>query len=422
MPSPPVNVADLFISRFDRVFNAVMGGPESEFWMSGGRGSTKSSFISLCVILLIVAFPFANAVVVRRQSNTLRDSVFPQLQWAVSALGLDGFFVAQVSPMRIVYAPTGQMVVFRGLDDPKKAKGVTFTKGYCAIQWFEEVDQCDSWDDVRSALKSFKRGGGRFWTFYSYNPPVTAWSWANRQRLEMERKPGVLCDHSTYLDVVACGREGWIGEPFVEEAEYLRETNPRAYAWEMLGEVTGTGGAVFENLVRVPLCSEDVSSFGNRRNGVDFGWFPDPWRLVRSEWQPSRRRLIVFEERSANKATPRDTGGIIRESLGACGEQGEPVWCDDAGATEIGVYRRECGINARAAGKGGLRRASYQWLAGLREIAIDPERCPLTYEELALCEFAKDRQGRWVDDYRDGNDHSIDAIRYSIMSEVRRGG
>lgn len=416
-----LNVAHLFIAKFDRVFDAVMNGPESEFWMSGGRGSTKSSFISICVILLIVAFPFANAVVVRRFSNTLRDSVFAQMQWAVGVLGLESYFVAQVSPMRLIYAPTGQMVVFRGLDDPKKAKGVTFTRGYCAIQWFEEADQCDSWDDVRSALKSFKRGGERFWTFYSYNPPATAWSWANRQRLEMERKPGVICDHSTYLDVIDCGHADWLGRPFIEDAEWLRDTNKSSYAWEMLGEVTGTGGAVFENLRALKLCEEDLRGFGNVRNGVDFGWFPDPWRFVRCEWQPARRRLVVFEERSRNKTTPRDTGSIIKASLERFGEAGELVSCDDAGVTDINVYRRECGLNARPAGKGGLRRASYQWLAGLREIAVDRDRCPLTWEELALCEFAKDRQGNWIDDYNDGNDHSIDAIRYAVMAEVRRG-
>ena len=98
----------------------------------------------------------------------------------------------------------------------------------------------------------------------------------------------------------------------------------------------------------------------------------------------------------------------------------ETVWCDSADQTSINTYRRKCGIKARPADKGGMRKRSYEWLAGLREIAIDPARCPLTYEEFRLCEYAKDRAGNWVDDYQDGNDHSIDAVRYAMMRDVRR--
>ena len=68
-----------------------------------------------------------------------------------------------------------------------------------------------------------------------------------------------------------------------------------------------------------------------------------------------------------------------------------------------------------------MRRLSYEWLAGLREIVIDPVRCPLAYEEFRLKEFERDRDGTWVDEMPDGNDHSIDAVRYVVMDDVLRG-
>ena len=427
------SVSDLAITKFHRILADVFAEDgHSEYWMKGGRGSSKSSFISLCVVTLMVSHPFANAVVLRRVSATLRDTVYNQILWAIDALGLNQWFHCTVSPMEVTYIPTGQRIKFLGLDDPVKTKGTKFTTGYCAIQWYEELDQFDGWEQVASSLRSFKRGGERFWTFYSYNPPQTMWSWVNAKAQEMAHKEGCLVDHSTYLDVVADGHADWLGSAFVDDAEYERDEHPRHYEWEFLGEVTGTGGTVFENLREVSLTDEEILAFDNPRNGVDWGWFPDPWRLVRCEWQPGRRRLVIFDERSASKTTPAETAQIVRDALtwsdgdDARGEPLPPTYhdqsllCDDANPADIAVYRR-AGVRARPAGKGGLRKASYQWLAGLREIAIDTRRCPLTFREFALCEYERDREGNWIDEYPDGNDHSIDAVRYAMMREVMRG-
>jgi len=421
------NVADIVAEHFDPVFDEIMTHARSEFWLKGGRGSTKSSFVSIAIVMLMLANRDANAVIVRRYGATLRDSVFNQMLWAVSMLGLESWFRVTKNPMELTYTPTGQRIVFRGLDDPLKMKGVKFTHGYCAIQWFEEIDQIENWDKVSSALRSFRRGGDRFWTFYSYNPPRVAWSWVNEKAIEMQSKPTCLVDHSTYLDVLEGGHLDWLGEQFVEDAEYERERNPQHYQWEFLGEVTGTGGSVFENLKAVTLSDEQIATFDNHRNGVDWGWFPDPWRFVRCEWQPGNARLIIFDEATANKRTPQETAQIIRAKLTYPTRPGmrpvyhqERVLCDDANPGDIRVYADE-GIKAYSAEKGNMRHASYLWLAGLREIWIDPERCPLAWREFSLCEYAKDRDGNYVDDFPDGNDHSIDAVRYAMMQEVRKG-
>jgi PBSX family phage terminase large subunit len=422
-------LADHIISKFEYILaDAFAPDGHTEFWLKGGRGSTKSSFVSLCIIMLVMAFPETNAVIIRRYSTTLRDSVFNQMLWTVATLELQDWFQVRMAPMELTYLPTGQKIVFRGMDDPLKMKGVKFTHGYCAIQWFEEIDQIESWDKVSSALRSFRRGGDRFWTFYSYNPPRVAWSWVNEKAIEMQSKPTCLVDHSTYLDVLEGGHLDWLGEQFVEDAEYERERNPQHYQWEFLGEVTGTGGSVFENLKAVTLSDEQIATFDNHRNGVDWGWFPDPWRFVRSEWQPGNSRLIIFDEASANKKTPQETSQIVMSKLTYADVDGgkpyfhwnERVLCDDANPGDIYVYN-DAGIKAYSAEKGNMRHASYLFLAGLREIWIDPERCPLTWREFSLCEYAKDRDGNYIDDFPDGNDHSIDAVRYSVMEEVRRG-
>ena len=299
-----VDASSLVIPRFHDVLGDVMAHGHTHYWLHGGRGSTKSSFISVCIVLLLLLNPEANAVVVRRFSNTLRDSVFSQMTWAIAALGLDAWFRARISPMELTYLPTGQRIVFRGADDPLKLKGVKFTRGYAAVIWFEELDQFDGIDAVRSILNSLRRGGDDFWIFYSYNPPRTLWSWVNREELERERRADTLVRQSSYLDVIESHPE-WLGAPFIEEAEYLRSVDERAWRSEYLGEVTGTGGSVFNNVVSVRLSDARVRGFSRTRCGVDWGWFPDPWRFVRMGWEPGERRLTIFGELSANRKTMR---------------------------------------------------------------------------------------------------------------------
>ena len=424
-----IRASDFVIPAFHDVLGDVMAHGHTNYWLHGGRGSTKSSFISLCIVLLVLAFPFANAVVVRRFGNTLRDSVYQQILWAISSLGLDGYFKAKISPMEITYLPTGQRIVFRGADDPLKLKGVKFTKGYTAITWFEELDQFEGIEAVRSILNSLRRGGDSFWIFYSYNPPKTMWSWVNVECLERRNRADTLVRQSSYLDVVPFHPE-WLGQPFIDEAEYVRDANELAWRWEYLGEITGTGGTVFGNVVDEEITDERIRGLERVRNGIDWGWFPDPWRFVRCGWEPGSRRLLIFEEHSANKMTPEQTGRIVLEALTYADEPGgEPyfhdqiVWVDDTpdGKVQTSVYRRDLGIRAHPARKGRMRRLSYEWLAGLREIVIDPVRCPLTFAEFTLKEYMRDRDGSWIDEIPDGNDHSIDAVRYAMMDDIIRG-
>jgi hypothetical protein len=138
-----IEVSDLVIPAFHDVLGDVMCHGHSHYWMHGGRGSTKSSFISVAILMVLLVHEDANAVVIRRFSNTLRDSAYEQVQWAIAELGLERYFRARVSPMELTYLPTGQRIVFRGADDPLKLKGTKFGHGYAAVVWFEELDQFD---------------------------------------------------------------------------------------------------------------------------------------------------------------------------------------------------------------------------------------------------------------------------------------
>ena len=233
-------VSEIIAEPYHELHRAVREHLYTHYDLSGGRGSLKSSTVSIEVILLILRNPKCHALVMRKVANTLRTSVYSQYLWAISKLGLDKYFTAHTSPMELIYKPTGQRVIFFGADDAGKLKSIKLPFGYIGVTHFEEKDQFSGRAEIRTILQSTMRGGELFWNFESYNPPISASNWANEDSLE--DRPDRLCHKSTYLDVP----RDWLGEQFFTEAEILKEQNPRAYEHEYLGVPTGTGGNVLD--------------------------------------------------------------------------------------------------------------------------------------------------------------------------------
>lgn len=223
---------------------------KGEIWLKGGRGSTKSSFISLEIILGILKDPMANAVVYRKVAATLRESVYEQMLWAINRLKLESRFKYRLAPLEIIYEATGQRILFRGADDPGKSKSIKLAKGYFKYLWFEELSDFSNMSDIRTIKASVFRGeiaNSRCTAFYSYNPPISVKNWVNAEALSPRSDRAV--HHSTYLDVP----KKWLGENFLKEASYLKKINERAWRHMYLGESVGTGGQVFQNLTLRPI-------------------------------------------------------------------------------------------------------------------------------------------------------------------------
>lgn len=380
--------------------------------LPGGRGSLKSSTVSIIVPLLMVSNPNTHALVVRKVGNTLRDSVFAQYIWAIDKLGMSHLWAAKVSPLELVYKPTGQKIMFRGADDPMKIKSIKVPFGYIAITHFEEKDQFAGRREIRTILQSTMRGGSRFWNFESYNPPISRDNWANIDTLE--DRPDRMTVRTTYLQAPP----EWLGEQFIAEAEQLKATNERAYRHEYLGEATGTGGNVFENLVDRPITDEEIAHFDRIYNGVDWGYFPDPWAFNRCHYDAARRTLYIFDELRANKKGNADTAQML---LDHGMTRADIITADSAEPKSVADYQR-LGLRCYAAEKGpGSVEYSFKWLQSLAEIVIDRRRCPETWKEFSLYEYERTKDGEIISGYPDGKDHHISAIRYGTERIWRRG-
>lgn len=381
--------------------------------LSGGRGSLKSTTVSLLVPLLICQNPSVHALVLRKINNTIRDSVYAQYIWSIGELGMAQYWRSSKTPMELTYIPTGQKIMFRGADDPMKIKSIKVPFGYIGVTHFEEKDQFAGRAEIRTILQSTMRGGEKFWNFESYNPPISRDNWANID--SQEERADRMCHRSTYLEAPP----EWLGDQFFTEAEYLRETNERAYQHEYLGIPTGTGSDVFENVEVRPITDEEVMSFDRILNGVDWGYFPDPWAFNRCYFHSASQTLYIFDELEANKLGNKETADKL---LGHGITKEDRITADSAEPKSVADYNKY-GLKCYGAVKGaGSVERSMVWLQRLNAIVIDPVRCPKTKAEFIKYEYERNKDGEIISGYPDKDNHHIDAVRYATEQIWQRVG
>lgn len=406
-----VRLSEKIGSAFYDVAHDVFHHGHTHYDFSGGRGSLKSSTVSIIVPLLLVGNPGTHALVLRKIANTIRDSVYAQYIWAIGELGMAAYWEAKVSPMELIYKPTGQKIMFRGADDPMKIKSIKVPFGYIAVTHFEEKDQFAGRAEIRNILQSTMRGGSKYWNFESYNPPISRDNWANKDSLE--ERADRLCHKSTYLQAPP----EWLGQQFLDEAEHLKAADERAYQHEYLGIPVGNGGNVFENLELRDITDEEISHFDRIYQGVDYGWFPDPFAFIRVHYDKARETIYMIDEIYQNKLSNEQSAGMIK----AKGYTDSYIICDSAEPKSVADFRA-MGLPAKAAVKGPDSVAyGMKWLQR-RKIVIDRRRTPHAYDEFVNYEYDRDKDGDFISGYPDEKNHLIDALRYAVEPISRRMG
>lgn len=411
-----VNIADFVSPAFDKVFYDIIDHKHTFYWMKGGRGSTKSSFISLVIPILLLQHPECHAIVLRKIGRTLRQSVYPQVQWGIDNLGLTGLFKSKANPPEISLRKTGQKILFFGTDDPSKIKSIKLPFGYPGIVWFEELDQFNGMDEIRNLNQSLLRGGRVYWEFCSFNPPKSRDAWVNAEQLYDD--PDRLINHSTYKDVPA----DWLGPQFLLEAKKLKERNETSYRHEYLGEATGTGGAVFDNVSDMAMDDEMIGRFDRRHYGLDFGFALDPLAFVQMHYDAKHEDLYIFGEIYRTHLMNKQAAALMAPLL-----PGHPVVEADSAEpksiAELNAYLPSLGCHARVYGaKKGPDSVEFgiRWLQSLNHIYIDKRRAPNTYKEFMQYEYETNRAGEYISAYPDKNNHAIDACRYGCIDLMPR--
>lgn len=393
--------------------------------LPGGRGSGKSSFCALEIVSGIMQDQTgeSSAIVFRRTANTMRESVYSQIGWAIDILDVGDLWRGSVSPMCWTYRPTGAQILFRGLDDSSKLKSIKPRRGFFRFIWLEEFSELPGENFTRSVMQSVQRGGSAFTVFRSFNPPINASNWANVFIARPD--PRAITLHTSYLDVPAA----WLGEDFITEAERLQEINEQAYQHEYLGIATGSGGEVFTNLTVRTITDDEINELQYIYAGVDFGFSVDPAVFIRVAYDQKHDTVYLLDEiykkgmsnkqlAEAIKAKGYDDTGQYQTSyfMGAYPEvfkERQTIVCDSSEPKSINDLRGE-GLKVIACRKfPGSVLYGIKWLQN-RRIVIDPARTPNAHREFISYEYMTTKDGEFLADVPDANNHCIDATRYAL--------
>lgn len=437
-----VNSSRLFSTVYNKVFRSIMAHEKERYTFTGGRASCKSSFISICIVLLIVMNPEYNALIIRKTANTLRRSVFEQIVWAINILGLSCKFKiprSSTAALPITYTRKNgctQSIIFAGSDDPEKIKSIKVAYGYFAIFWVEEKTECTE-RELQNIRISALRGGDTFYIFESYNPPRATRHWCNIEAHTPDKNREII--HTTYLDIP----KNWLGDAIIHDIEHTKETNERAYRNIYLGEATGTGLNIFENIELREITNEEINNFECFYYGIDWGYSPDPFMWVEMAYDARHATLYILDEMRLIKHGNLQAHEALKEKLKKKYPDAKRYESFDKGVTydfmndriradtdnkDIADFRAY-GWNILAAEKGIFRGkkgrdVGFKWLQSLDRIVIDTARCPYAADEFSLYEYQIDKKtGEVLSGYPEGQpDHAIAAVRYAMADVYRYAG
>ena len=402
--------------KFHSVWRATLNQGILNIVCKGGRGSGKSSDIAHIVTQLLMRYA-VNAVGIRYVDNTLEQSLYEQMKWAIEQQGVSHLFKFNKSPLRITYKPRGNYMIFRGAQNPERIKSLKDSKFPFAIGWIEELAEFKNEDEVTTITNSLLRGeldDGLFYKFfYSYNPPKRKQSWVNKKYETSFQPKNTFIHHSTYKD------NPFISKEFLSEVEAARARNPRRAEWEYDGKAIGSGVVPFDNL-RIEagsITDEMVANFDNIRQGLDYGYATDPLAFVRWHYDKKRNCIYAIDELYEVKCSNRRAAQWIKSNK--YHYQDIIAEVEPKSNAEM---RNEHDISKIRQVTKGPDSVEYgeKWLDDLDAIYIDPIRTPNIAKEFENIDYQTDRDGNPKPRLEDKDNHTIDATRYAFNDDMRK--
>lgn len=391
-----------------------------EFWnykgryrvVKGSRGSKKSTTISFWIPYNMMKYPLANTLVVRRVFNTHKDSTYTQLKWAINKLGVSHLWKFSKSPLEITYIPTGQKILFRGLDDPMSITSITVEHGHLCWCWFEEAFQVMNEDDFNKIDMSIRgelpKGYFKQITL-SFNP------WSEKHWLKKRFFDVVDDDIMAITTNYKCNE--FLGNDDIKIFEKMKVTNPRRYKIEGLGEWGIAEGLIYENFEEREF---DVNEIKKRKGiksafGLDFGYTADPTAFIASLVDMNNKEIFIFDEHYQKAMSNK----MIADAIKYKGYSKEFITADSAEPKSIDDLRRMGLHKVKAAKKG-----KDSILNGIQfiqdfKIYVHP-KCENTIIELSNYVW-DNKDGAIINKPVDDYNHLMDALRYSL-EDLKLGG
>ena len=373
----------------------------------GSRASKKSTTTAMNLIYRIIEYPESNALVVRKTYRTLLDSCFAQLKWAVNRLGVKDYFDFKLSPLEIIYKPTGQKILFRGLDDPLKVTSVTVDVGSLCFLWIEEAYEIMSESDFDMLDESIRgevpKGHFKQITL-TFNP------WNERHWIKGRFFDKVDKDVLAITTNYTCNE--WLDRSDLNVFERMKENNPRRYQVAGLGNWGIVDGLIYENFEERQFTLEDVKDYKTVA-GLDFGYTNDPTAFFIGFLDKKDSILYVWDEMYSKGLSNKK----IYENIKNMGYSKEKITGDSAEPKSIDELKGY-GLRIKGAKKGKDSILNgIQWIQDLK-IIIHP-RCNNFLTEISNYQWDKDKFGKALNRPIDDFNHLLDAMRYALEDDIQ---
>lgn len=370
----------------------------------GSRGSKKSKTTALNMIMRLYEYSESNGLCVRRYSNTLRDSVFSDLKWAIHRLGLDTFFECTVSPMQITRISTGQKILFRGLDDGLKITSISVDKGVLCWVWIEEAYEISNEDDFNKLDMSI-RGEVPEGYFKQITLTFNPWSATSWLKPRFFDEP----DEDTFTKTTTWKCNEWLDEADKNIFLKMQKNNPRRYQIEGDGEWGIAEGLIYEKHRVENFDVDTIRQIPGIKSAfnLDFG-FTDPNAFVCELVDNTNMKIYVFDEWYGSGVTNK----VIAQKIKDMGYGGQIIYCDEAEPKSIAELCEE-GIKAEASRKGkGSVNHGIQLIQNY-EIIVHP-KCIEFQKEISNYCWSKDKNGKPTDKPDHEFSHGMDSMRYGV--------
>ena len=399
----------------------IVGKGYGTFWnykgryrvIKGSRASKKSTTCAMNLIYRIMEYPKSNALVVRKIYRTLKDSCFSQLKWAIYRLGVENEWEWTISPLELTYLPTGQKILFRGLDEPMKLASINVPRGFLTFVWIEEayeISRESDFDMLDESIRGKVPEGLFKQITLSFNP----WNekhWLKGRFFDNE-SDNILSMTTNYK----CNE--WLDDDDRKLFEDMKVRNPKRYEVAGLGNWGIVEGLIYTNwkeetfdIEKIRKKEEVTSVFG-----LDYGYTNDPTALFCGLVDEGRRKLYVFDEIYKKGLSNEE----IAELIFIRGYAMERIYAENA-EPKSNARLRTLGIKRLITAKksSGSVNQEIDYLQGY-EIIVHP-RCVNFITEISNYQWGEDKFENKINTPADGSDdHLMDAMRYAMQRVSRK--
>ena len=394
----------------------LVGKGYKDFWnfkgrykvVKGSRASKKSKTTALFFIYSMMKYPGANLLVVRKVYRTLKDSCFTDLKWAINILGVQDYWSVKESPLEIIYIPTGQKILFRGLDDPLKVTSITVETGHLCWAWIEEAYEINKEQDFNMLDESI-RGTVEEPLYKQITLTFNPWNerhWLKKRFFDVEDE-NIMAKTTNYM----CNE--WLDDSDKKLFEDMKKNNPRRYQVAGLGNWGIVEGLVYENWEEKEFDVNDISKRKGVKSafGLDFGYTNDPSAFFCGLIDVANKEIYVFDEIYKNAMKNRQIAEeIIRKGYGKekiVADSQEPKSIDEL--YDLGLK----GVRKSRKGRDSINNG-VQYIQDYK-IIIHP-RCVNFITEISNYMWDKDKFDNPINKPVDDFNHLMDAMRYALES------